>query len=82
VDIINDYVHIGYSILINGEPHGRVVLTKGIRLGDPLSPYLFIICVEALSALLQKVEREKNLTGVPIARGRVRINLFFFFFFR
>jgi hypothetical protein len=38
-----------YSILINGELHGRVVPTRGIRHGDPL----FIICAEALSALLQ-----------------------------
>lgn len=80
--MINDYVHVGYSILINGEPHGRVVLTKLTMQGHPLSSYLFIICVEALSALLQKVEREKNLKGVPIARGKVRINLFFLFFCR
>jgi len=38
-----------YSILINGELHGRIVPTRGIRHGDPL----FIICAEALSALLQ-----------------------------
>jgi hypothetical protein len=44
-----------------------------------ISPYLFIICAEALSALLQKAEQTGALTGVPIARGRIKLNHLFFF---
>jgi hypothetical protein len=69
---------VSYSILINGEPHGRITPTRGIHQGDPLSPYLFILCTETFSSMLQKAERMGSLTGVPIARGRIRFNHLFF----
>ncbi|GLT69982.1 hypothetical protein SLA2020_420900 [Shorea laevis] len=61
---------VSYSILINGDPYGSIILARGLRQGDPISPYLFIICAEALSAMLQEAERSREVTGVPIAKGR------------
>jgi hypothetical protein len=58
--------------------HGHITPTCRIRKGDSLSPYLFIMCVEAFSAMLQNAERRCKLTGVPIARGRVGLNHLFF----
>lgn len=69
---------LSYSILINGEPNDRIIPTRSLRQGDPLSPYLFILCVEPLSSLLQQVERFGDLTGIPIARGRLRLSHLFF----
>ena len=42
---------------------------RGLRHGDPLSPYLFILCTEALIANIRKAEREKQLTGIKVARA-------------
>ena len=47
---------VSYSVLINGEPKGSIVPTQGLRQGDPISPYLFLLCAEGLSAMLRKNE--------------------------
>lgn len=65
---------VSYSILINGQPHGHIIPSRGIRQGDPLSLFFFIICAEALSSLLQQAGRVGGLTGVPISRGIIRIS--------
>ena len=39
---------ISYSILVNGKPKGNISPTRGIRQGDPLSPYLFLLCSKVL----------------------------------
>ena len=44
---------VSYSMLVNGEPKGRFFPTRGLRQGDPISPYLFLLCVEGLSAMLR-----------------------------
>ena len=50
-------ITLSYSILINGEPKGKIILSRGLRQGDLISPYLFLLCAEGLSAMLRKEER-------------------------
>ncbi|KAG7597660.1 Reverse transcriptase domain [Arabidopsis suecica] len=57
---------VTYEILINGAPYGNVQPTRGIRQGDPLSPYLFLFCAEVLSQLLQKAESNNHIHGMKI----------------
>ncbi|WZZ64930.1 hypothetical protein YC2023_076300 [Brassica napus] len=69
---------VQYRILLNGLPKGLIVPHRGLRQGDPLSPYLFILCTEALSANIRKAEREKKLIGIKVARACPSISHLFF----
>jgi len=57
---------VSYRIKVNGELTDVVVPERGLRHGDPLSPYLFLICAEGFSALLRKAEEEGRLKGIKI----------------
>ena len=46
-----------FSILINGSPKGFFPAQKGMRQGDPLSPFLFVIVAEALSKIVAEGEK-------------------------
>lgn len=65
---------VTYSYLINDSVYGAVKPNRGIRQGDPLSPYMFILCGEVLSGLCKAAEMEGNLKGLRVARGSPRIN--------
>ena len=58
-----------FSVLVNGVPTGFFSSTKGLRQGDPLSPYLFVMGMEVLSVLIRRAIEEGFLLGCRI-RGR------------
>lgn len=65
---------VSYSVLFNGAPRGLILPTRGIRQGDPLSPYLFIMCSEVLSGLCKRGQQSGKLKGLKVARGSPQIN--------
>jgi hypothetical protein len=69
---------VTYSILINGDPVGLIKSSRGIRQGDPISPYLFLLCAEVLSSLLQQAEAKGVITEVPTSPKGPKISHLFF----
>ncbi|XP_019183735.1 PREDICTED: uncharacterized protein LOC109178652 [Ipomoea nil] len=69
---------VSYSILVNGSRSDPIIPTRGLRQGDPLSPYLFIICAEGLSLLLQQANNTGLIHGCRVARGAPQISHLFF----
>ena len=69
---------VSYSVLINGEPKGKIVPSRGLWQGDPIFPYLFLLCVEGFSAMLKKEEEEGYIKGVAVSRGAPSISHLFF----
>ena len=59
---------VSYSMLVNGEPKGLIRPTRGIRQGDPLSPFLFLLCTEGLHSLISKAEREGAIHGFGLSK--------------
>ncbi|PKA66462.1 putative mitochondrial protein [Apostasia shenzhenica] len=52
--------------LINGKRSNWIEAACGLRKGCPLSPYLFIICSELLSLLIQQRIQDKMLKGIRL----------------
>ncbi|KAJ0075024.1 hypothetical protein Patl1_34399 [Pistacia atlantica] len=76
--IMNCLSSVSYLVLINRIPQKSFKPSRGIRQGDPLSPYLFIIGAEALSRLIQDAEDRGYIKGVPMGRSRMRISHLFY----
>ncbi|GAU32101.1 hypothetical protein TSUD_358070 [Trifolium subterraneum] len=60
---------VNYSVLMNFERVGPIHPGRGLRQGDPLSPYLFILVAEGLTSLINKAVAQGDLHGVKICRG-------------
>lgn len=58
---------VSYSVLINGVAEDHIMPQRGLRQGDPLSPYLFILYAEVLSQMMIKAMEDRSLLGVKIA---------------
>ncbi|XP_024178139.1 uncharacterized protein LOC112184080 [Rosa chinensis] len=69
---------VTYSILIQGEPSTKLSPTRGIRQGDPLSPYIFILCAEGLSALISDAVQHNAITGLQMCPQAPTLHHLFF----
>ncbi|GAA0163847.1 hypothetical protein LIER_19619 [Lithospermum erythrorhizon] len=61
---------VSYSFLINGAPRDFIMPTRGIRQGNPLSPYLFLLCEKGLTYMIKEAEERKTISGHRSKRGK------------
>jgi hypothetical protein len=79
VFVIMSYVRtVQYSVLLDGVPKGYIIPSHGIRQGDPLLPYLFLLCAEGLSAMLRQASISGRLRGIQTGRGGPWVSHLFF----
>ena len=62
------------SIIINGSPKGFFPAETGLREGDPLSPFLFLVVNEALGRMIKGAVSAGLFEGVRVARNSSAMN--------
>lgn len=69
---------VSYSIIVNGELKGMINPSRGIRQGNSLSPFLFLLCIECLHRLIKRGARSKEINDFSLCkRGSKLTHLFF-----
>jgi hypothetical protein len=69
---------VSFSILVNGQPSQKFKPNRGIRQGDPLSPYLFILCADVFSNMISNKQNQSLINGLAIAQSTPKISHLFF----
>ena len=69
---------VTYLILINGTPQGLISPSRGIRQGDPFSPFLFLLCTEGLHSLIEDAASMDNLRGFSLCKKGPKLTHLFF----
>lgn len=60
---------VSYSMVMNGHRGEKFQPTRGLCQGDPLSPFLFLLCGKGLSSLLRLAEWDGLLRGVKVSKN-------------
>lgn len=59
---------VKYSIVVNGGQVCNISPNRGLRQGDPLSPYLFLIVADVLSILMKKAVMNNSIVGIKMKK--------------
>ncbi|GKV30538.1 hypothetical protein SLEP1_g39340 [Rubroshorea leprosula] len=62
------------SVFLNGSPTKEFTMRRGLRQGDPLAPFLFLIVAEGLNGIISSAVEKALFEGVQIGRGDLRIS--------
>ncbi|KAL6214021.1 hypothetical protein ACLB2K_013459 [Fragaria x ananassa] len=69
---------VSMALIINGSPGKRFQPSRGLRQGDPLSPFLFLFINDVLSSMINKMCDQKLLDAVRITENGPRVSHLFF----
>ena len=58
-----------FSILVNGSPSEIFIPSRGLRQGDPLSPFLFILMMEGLGKSIKQAKEEGKIKGLQLSEN-------------
>ncbi|XP_058784312.1 uncharacterized protein LOC131659088 [Vicia villosa] len=62
------------SVLVNGSPTKKFIVERGLRQGDPISPFLFVVVAEGLKALVGRTVENGDFVGINM-NGRCFIDM-------
>ncbi|KAK7334866.1 hypothetical protein VNO80_26632 [Phaseolus coccineus] len=63
------------SVLVNGSPTEEFRPSRGLRQGDPLAPFLFLMVAEGLAGLVRQALKKKLLTGLKVGRNEIECSV-------
>ena len=64
------------SVLVNGSPTNEFIVHRGLRQGDPLSPFLFILAMEGLHMAIHRAREANVFRGIRIGGDEVEVSHF------
>lgn len=79
VDMVMKYISsLSYTFLHNGGEFDSVVPQRGLRRGDSISLYIYVMCVERLSAIIRINEEASILHSCVVVKGESTISRLLF----
>ena len=63
------------SVLVNGSPTKEFVPTRGLRQGDPMAPFLFLIVAEGLAGLVRQAIKKNLYSGIKVGTDGINVGL-------
>lgn len=73
--IMGCVTHPKFSIFIKGRPRGRVLATRGIRQGDPLSTFFFLLVSEVLNVLTGRLHKKGLYEGFLVGKEKIHVSI-------
>ena len=65
---------VEYSVIFNGRPRGKFKGTRGLRQGDPLSPFLFTLVADVLRRMIDKLIIQNMIEYLEVGRDKIKVS--------
>jgi hypothetical protein len=64
------YYNLGIGLLVNGSPTVEFPMARGLRQGDPLGPFLFLLAAKGFHAMMESMITNNIFSGYKAGRER------------